>query len=121
MNRDLLRKSCAVFASKRRKREAEGRLLAKLRRESWESGNQDGYRQRDKEFTKLIDPGDERSVWLTPKPNRDVLVVVPPASLATAYHRVFPEVGCSLVFRPRVIAECYDGVQYRQVLWERGR
>ncbi len=123
MNRDRLRKSRALCSAKRRTRNNEARRIAELQRESWESGNRTGYRQREQEFTKLIDPGDKTDVWLTPRPERDVLMVAPPCRipLTLSDYRMRPDFVRSLTFRPRVIAECYDGVQYRQVLWERAR
>jgi hypothetical protein len=123
MNHDRLRKSRAVCRAKRRAQDAEARRIRKLQSDSWESGNQTGYRQRDQECTRVLDIGDDTSVWLTPRPERDVMLVAPPCRVPLTFsdYQMGPDIVRPLIFRPRVIAECYDGIQYRQVLWERSR
>jgi hypothetical protein len=119
---DVLRHSKALCNAK---------LLATVRRENeLEQMRNRAYSRsrsdRDREFTRLIGTGGEEEVWLTERPTRDTIEVRPPAripvSSRTSRLRLDGHVPYRpILFRARVWAECYDGIEYRQAIWERVR
>lgn len=119
---DLLRQSIALCRAKLRAKIRRENELEQMRNRYYARGRSD----RGREFTRLIDPGGDDCVWLTPKPDRDLIEVRPPTRIPLSASimalRLDEAIRYRPVrFRPRIIAECYDGVQYRQALWERVR
>jgi hypothetical protein len=119
---DLLRHSRALCAAKRRAAVRRNNELEQTRKQAYVRGRSD----RDREFTQVIGAGCENEVWLTERPTRDTIEVRPPpripGSALTADLRFYGHVCCrSILFRARVWAECFDGIEYRQAIWERVR
>jgi hypothetical protein len=119
---DLLRHSKALCSAKLLATVRRENELEQMRNRAYARGRSD----RDREFTQLIDAGGENSVWITEKPTRDTIEVRPPTripvSALTAELRLAGGVCYRPVrFRARTWAECFDGVEYRQAIWERVR
>jgi hypothetical protein len=117
---DLLRQSRALCSAKLRAKIRRENELEQMRCRAYARGRSD----RDREFTKVIDAGGENAVWLTPEPTRDTIEVLtrPPVPVYAVALRTDGHLACRPVrFRARTWAECFDGVEYRQAIWERVR